>query len=130
MQYPLLLSFWHLCFSQDATQLASRCLKRALERGAARKSAVRIAASVLTKAAVEKGSKDNVTVLIIDLKPPQSGGGPPTRHQPGSTAEGLEDGDGLPNLRGSPTQGASASPSVDLKRPASRELDHDMKVGG
>lgn len=42
-----------------------RCLGRALEKGATRKAAVRIAASVLTKAALDRGSKDNVTVVIV-----------------------------------------------------------------
>jgi hypothetical protein len=46
-----------------------RCLSRAGEKGASRKSAVRIAANVLTKAAIDRGSKDNVTVVIVDLKP-------------------------------------------------------------
>jgi hypothetical protein len=44
-------------------------LSRAGEKGASRKSAVRIAANVLTKAAIDRGSKDNVTVVIVDLKP-------------------------------------------------------------
>lgn len=47
-----------------------RCLQRAREKGASSKSAVRIAASVLTKAAIDRGSKDNVTVVVVDLKAP------------------------------------------------------------
>lgn len=65
---------------QDAINLAMRCLHRAWEKGASRKAAVRIAASVLTKAAVDRGSKDNVTVVIVDLKAPKPvafGGVPP-----------------------------------------------------
>ena len=53
--------------AQEATDLASRCLQRALEKGASRKAAVRIAASVLTKAAIDRGSKDNVTAVMVDL---------------------------------------------------------------
>ena len=53
---------------QEAWYLAIRCLKRAREKGASRKAAVRIAASVLTKAAIDRGSKDNVTAIIVDLK--------------------------------------------------------------
>ena len=56
---------------QEAINLALRCLTRASEKGAKRKAAVRIAASVLTKAAVDRGSKDNVTVVIVDLKAPR-----------------------------------------------------------
>ena len=60
---------------QEATNLAIRCMHRAWEKGASRKAAVRIAASVLTKAAIDRGSKDNVTVVIVDLKssPPSRG---------------------------------------------------------
>lgn len=43
-------------------------MQRAWERGSSRKTAVRVAATVLTRAAVDRGSKDNVTVVIIDLK--------------------------------------------------------------
>ena len=53
---------------QEATDLAQRCLNRALEKGASRRAAARIAASVLTKAALDKGTKDNTTVLVVDLK--------------------------------------------------------------
>lgn len=50
------------CCSQDAVDLTNRCIKRAKEKGASRNAAVRIAASVLTKAAIDRGSKDNVSV--------------------------------------------------------------------
>lgn len=53
---------------QEATNLCIRCIKRAREKGASRNAAVRIAASVLTKAAIDRGSKDNVTVVIVDLR--------------------------------------------------------------
>lgn len=58
---------WDVMSNQEAISLAMRCSARAAEKGASRKAAVRIAASVLTKAAVDRGSKDNVTVVIIDL---------------------------------------------------------------
>ncbi len=48
-----------------------RCLQRSIDKGTSRKAAVRVAATVLTRAAVDRGSKDNVTVVIIDLKTPQ-----------------------------------------------------------
>jgi len=50
---------------QEAMSLAMRCATRAWEKGASRKAAVRIAASVLTKAAVDRGSKDNVRVAAL-----------------------------------------------------------------
>lgn len=59
---------WDVMSNQEAANLAMRCLRRARDKGASRKASVRIAASVLTKAAVDRGSKDNVTVVIVDLK--------------------------------------------------------------
>lgn len=52
---------------QEACSLAKRCLRRARQRGASRHSAARIAATVLTRAAVDRGSRDNVTVVVVDL---------------------------------------------------------------
>ncbi|GAX82159.1 hypothetical protein CEUSTIGMA_g9587.t1 [Chlamydomonas eustigma] len=63
---------WDVLCNQDAVDLAKRCLARAWEKGASRKAAARIAASVLTKAAIDKGSRDNVTVVLVDLKTPPS----------------------------------------------------------
>ena len=59
--------------NQEACSLAKRCLRRARQRGATRQSAARIAATVLTRAAVDRGSRDNVTVVVVDL---MSGNGP------------------------------------------------------
>lgn len=59
---------WDVMNNQEASSLAARCLKRAQERGASRKAAARIAASVLTRAAMDRGSKDNITVVIVDLQ--------------------------------------------------------------
>lgn len=52
---------------QEACSLAQRCLKRAQQRGASRQTAARVAASVLTRAAIDQGSSDNVTVVVVDL---------------------------------------------------------------
>ncbi len=74
---PPLLALLGAAFAplQEATNLCTRCIKRAREKGASRNAAVRIAASVLTKAAIDRGSKDNVTVVIVDLRNEKSGGG-------------------------------------------------------
>ena len=64
--------------NQEATSLASRCFKRAREKGASRSAAVRIAAAVLTKAAIDRGSKDNVTVVIVDVSNVGRSGEAPT----------------------------------------------------
>lgn len=61
---------WDVMPNQEATTLTSRCIKRARDRGASRAAAMRIAASVITKSAIDRGSKDNVTVVIVDLKAP------------------------------------------------------------
>jgi hypothetical protein len=53
--------------TQEAATLALRCLKRAQERGASRRASARIAANVLARAAIDRGSRDNITVLIVDL---------------------------------------------------------------
>jgi protein phosphatase 2C len=66
---------WDVFSNADAADLAARCIGRAGERGAGRRAALRIAASVLTKAAVDRGSKDNVTVVVVDLRTGDSSSG-------------------------------------------------------
>jgi hypothetical protein len=58
---------WDVLTNQEAVNLAQRCLRRARQRGASRQAAARVAASVLTRAAVDQGSSDNVTVVVVDL---------------------------------------------------------------
>lgn len=59
---------WDVFTCQEATTLALRSTMRARERGASASAACRIGASVLARGAVERGSKDNITVLVIDLR--------------------------------------------------------------
>ena len=74
---------------QEAANLTIRCLTRAWEKGAGRKAAVRVAASVLAKAAMDRGSKDNITVVIVDLKSNAEGAaGPPPPPPPPQLNEG------------------------------------------
>lgn len=61
---------WDVMNNQDACTLAKKCLGRARQRGSSRSSAARVAATVLMRAAVDRGSRDNVTVVIVDLSPP------------------------------------------------------------
>lgn len=63
---------WDVLNNQEACTLAKRCLRRARQRGASRQSAARIAATVLTRAAVDRGSRDNVTVSTADTRKPRS----------------------------------------------------------
>lgn len=58
---------WDVLSNQEAVSLAQRCLRRAQQRGASRQTAARVAASVLTRAAIDQGSSDNVTVVVVDL---------------------------------------------------------------
>lgn len=61
---------WDVMSNQEACTLAKKCLLRARQRGSSRQSAARVAATVLTRAAVDRGSRDNVTVVVVDLSPP------------------------------------------------------------
>lgn len=47
--------------------MASRCIQRSRERGMSRHGACQVAASVLTQAAMDRGSRDNVTVIVVSL---------------------------------------------------------------
>ena len=58
---------WDVMSNQEACALAKKCLLRARQKGSTRESAARVAATVLTRAAVDRGSRDNVTVLVVDL---------------------------------------------------------------
>ncbi|CAD7698183.1 unnamed protein product [Ostreobium quekettii] len=53
---------------QEACQLAKKCLLRAHSRGASPGAAAKVAASVLARAAIDRGSTDNITVLVVDLE--------------------------------------------------------------
>lgn len=72
-QYLILATdgLWDVFTCQEAVTLATKSMERAQERGASRSAACRIAASVLTKVAIDKGSKDNITVLVVDMSLPK-----------------------------------------------------------
>ncbi len=72
--------------AQEAITLALRCLQRSRDKGTSRKAAVRVAATVLTRAAVDRGSKDNVTVVLVDLKQPEPGDAQPVGPSSGGCA--------------------------------------------
>lgn len=58
---------WETVSSEEATQLAKRCIERAVSKGSSIKAASRIAANVLAKVSSCRGSTDNITVIIIVL---------------------------------------------------------------
>jgi hypothetical protein len=71
---------WDVFSNQDAVNLALRSMQRARERGASRMAACRVACTVLTKAAVDRGSRDNVTVRAACLpRAPPGEPRPPAR---------------------------------------------------
>lgn len=105
---------WDVLTNQEACSLAKRCLRRARQRGATRQSAARIAATVLTRAAVDRGSRDNVTVVVVDL---MSGAeSEDLSRQPSSLIDGFDNfsetgtDDGLPGK--SPRLSETSEPAV------------------
>jgi len=73
---------WDVMSCQEASVLAVRCLEHARRKGASHRAAARVAASVLTKAAIDRGSRDNVTVVVVDLR------SEPEPYVPGPAATG------------------------------------------
>ncbi|CAD7697719.1 unnamed protein product [Ostreobium quekettii] len=60
---------WDTMSDKEVCDLARRCFQRAKERGAEPEMASRVAAGVLMKTALDRGSKDNITVTVVDLRP-------------------------------------------------------------
>lgn len=58
---------WMSLTNVEAVGVASACVERAQVRGADRQAALRVAAQVLVKAALQQGSSDNITVVLVDL---------------------------------------------------------------
>jgi hypothetical protein len=91
------------------------------------RAACRIAASVLTKVATERGSKDNITVILVDLR---SG----SCQRPGSAL-----GDNLAEKAGTPASAAGTPPtgpqralrrtrSQDYTKQLLQEVSGDMPI--
>lgn len=59
---------WDVVSDDEACELVERCFRRADERDAPAVSACRVAASVLFRAAFAKGSNDNISVVVVDLR--------------------------------------------------------------
>lgn len=99
---------WDVVSNQEACTLAMRCMQKAREKGACDTNAARLTATVLTRAAIDRGSRDNVTVVVVDLRPPagddkktdlapceslESDAGPPTQLMNGNTSEAAKNND-------------------------------------
>lgn len=58
---------WDVITDEEACEMTRKCLARAEAKGA-RKLSSRVAANVLLKAAIDKGSTDNITIAVVDLR--------------------------------------------------------------
>ncbi|KAG1657713.1 hypothetical protein FOA52_002517 [Chlamydomonas sp. UWO 241] len=72
---------WDVISSVESVSIVRRCFERACGKGASRLAGTRIAARVLARAAIGKGSRDNTTVLVVDLQPAETPG--PQQQLPG-----------------------------------------------
>lgn len=59
---------WDVVDDQEACTLAMKCLERARQKGTTDAEAARLTATVLIRAAMDRGSRDNITVVVVDLK--------------------------------------------------------------
>jgi protein phosphatase 2C len=81
---------WDVFGSSDAAALALSRLQSAAAEGLCGAAAARAAAGALVKAALERGSRDNITALVVDLRPrPAAAGADDGR--PGGGRAGVKD---------------------------------------
>lgn len=66
---------WDVVSDQEACTLAMKCLDRAQQKGATESDAARLTSTVLIRAAMDRGSRDNITVVVIDLRTSKSARG-------------------------------------------------------
>lgn len=65
---------WDVLSNQEAADMALHTLHQAEASGLVGVAAARKAASALTKAALERGTRDNVTVLVVDMRHERAAG--------------------------------------------------------
>lgn len=58
---------WDVVGHQEACDTALRCIKRSQDKGYTRDQAAHHTSLVLARTAIARGSKDNITVMVIDL---------------------------------------------------------------
>lgn len=59
---------WAVLDNQDVCELVSKCFARVEDRALGRHNASKVAANILTRKALDNGSPDNITVIVIDLR--------------------------------------------------------------
>lgn len=84
-QFMVLASdgLWDALSNQEVVDIAARCMQRATIKGASRRAAAMVAAKVLVRVATDRGSRDNISVILVDLVLP---GSPPALAQPAAAA--------------------------------------------
>ncbi|PNW87560.1 hypothetical protein CHLRE_02g141250v5 [Chlamydomonas reinhardtii] len=112
---------WDVFTNEEARTLALEKFNGELTRTSSSKMAVKKAASSLAKAALAKGSRDNVTVVVVDLRQPGGAGHHATARasgaatpNPGATAAGSG-----PTMTAAGPPAASAAPAQPKQQPAS-----------
>ncbi|GLC40149.1 hypothetical protein PLESTB_000792300 [Pleodorina starrii] len=73
--------------NEEVADVACRVMKRAIERGSSRSTAIRLAASAIGRFSRDRNSKDDITVVVVDLAPP---GGPIPAATPQAAAAAAE----------------------------------------
>ena len=58
--------FWDTVSCEEACDIALRCLLASKDKS--RNSAAKVAARVLVRSAISRGSQDNVSVIVVDLR--------------------------------------------------------------
>ncbi|KXZ48341.1 hypothetical protein GPECTOR_28g748 [Gonium pectorale] len=56
--------------NEEVADVARRVVRRAQEKGAPRAAAIRMAASAIGRFSRDRNSKDDITVIVVDLTPP------------------------------------------------------------
>ncbi|KAG2423213.1 hypothetical protein HXX76_015470 [Chlamydomonas incerta] len=111
---------WDVFTNEEARTLALEKFNGELTRTSSSKMAVKKAASSLAKAALAKGSRDNVTVVVVDLRQPGGAGHHATAHASGATTPnpGAAAGSGAIATAAAPPA-AAAAPAQPKQQPAS-----------
>lgn len=78
---------WDVLSNQDACALALKVFQAELAKGSSSRSGVKKAASSLAKTALARGSRDNITVVVVDVRlsvpaAALSGAGQPSDQRP------------------------------------------------
>ena len=63
---------WDVLSSQDACTIAMEKFASEMAAGGSSKSGVKRAASALVKTAMQRGTRDNVTVMVVDVRFPDA----------------------------------------------------------